>query len=356
MTSSMSSAFSVIHWRGFIKSVLFSVLSIMVMQASTSHAHEMRPALLKLTQLPDGEWLVAFKQPQVDGRFLNLQPITNCRAGDVTAAVNDAALQESFSLYCHQQPLRTVQIARLDRTLIDVLVTIINSDGTVDNHIISANQPSLDLSQGGASVPTYLVLGMEHLLFGIDHVLFVLVLLYLVGGFNNLLKVITSFTVAHSITLGLSAFNLISVAQAPVEALVALSIMLPARQALLMRRSDSSSGSIIRANAAADYSGYFSRNIWLLAFIFGLLHGLGFAGALAEIGLPEDSVLSALFLFNVGLEIGQIFVIAAAYGCVMLLRRVGLKISPQQAKLPLLLVGGFAAFWFFERTLQIVLS
>ena len=97
MTSSMSSAFSVIHWRGFIKSVLFSVLSIMVMQASTSHAHEMRPALLKLTQLPDGEWLVAFKQPQVDGRFLNLQPITNCRAGDVTAAVNDAALQESFS-------------------------------------------------------------------------------------------------------------------------------------------------------------------------------------------------------------------------------------------------------------------
>ena len=347
---------SIMYWLRFIKPVLLAVLSLTVLQTSLAHAHEMRPALLKLTQLQDGEWLVAFKQPQVDGRFLNLQPVTNCRPGDVTAAVNDAALQESFSLYCDQGPLQTIQITRLDRTLIDVLVTIINTDGTVDNHIISANQPSLDLSRGGASVPTYLVLGVEHLLFGLDHVLFVLVLLYLVVGFKNLIKVITSFTVAHSITLGLSAFNLVSISQAPVEALVALSIMLPARQALLIGASNSASGSIIKSNAAAGYSSYFTRNIWLLAFIFGLLHGLGFAGALTEIGLPEDNVLSALFLFNIGLELGQLLVIAAACAFVMLLRRAGLKLSPHQAKLPLFLIGGVAAFWFFERTLQIVLS
>lgn len=348
-------------WKGFSWSACLPFFSIAVLLmtclvASSSFAHEMRPALLKLTQLSDGDWLVAFKQPQVDGRFLNLQPVTNCRAGDVTAAVNNEALQESFPLYCGQDQLRTVQIMRLDRTLIDVLVTIINADGSVDNHIISANQPSLDLSRGAASVPTYLVLGVEHLLFGLDHVLFVLVLLYLVVGFKSLLKVITSFTVAHSITLGLSAFNLISISQTPVEALVALSIILPAREALLARTTNSGSTSIIRSNEATSYRSFIGKNVWLLAFIFGLLHGLGFAGALAEIGLPENSAFSALFLFNVGLEIGQLFVIAMAYLCIALLQRVGLQLSKQQARLPLYLVGGLAAFWFIERTGQVLLG
>ena len=342
----MSKVFLLGQGFAYSNSLFLLIVGILSLCSSFSYGHEMRPALLKITELSNNEWQLVFKQPQVDGRFLNLQAVTNCRSGDVTAAVNDSALQESFTLYCDQERLNTIRINRLDRTLIDVLVTVINPDESVDNHIISANQPILDLSKGAATVPTYLLLGVEHLLFGLDHVLFVLVLLYLVVGVRNLVKVVTSFTVAHSITLGLSAFDLISIPQAPVEALVALSILLPARAALLIKLDSNVASSHRTKNAIGE-------NVWLLTFIFGLLHGLGFAGAIAEIGLPEDSAMSALFLFNVGLELGQLSVIATALVSVEVLRRVGLHFSPQQVKLPLYLIGGLGIFWFVERTLQV---
>jgi hypothetical protein len=157
-----------------------------------------------------------------------------------------------------------------------------------------------------------------------------------VSGWKNLVKVVTSFTLAHSITLGLAAFDIVNVSQAPVEALIALSIVLLALESL---RTD---------------KGLISRNPWVVAFIFGLLHGLGFASALAEIGLPEASAVTALFLFNVGIELGQLAVVAAALGFVYLVGRSRLRFAAVATRLPIYFVGSVASYWFIDRAVQIV--
>ena len=142
-------------------------------------------------------------------------------------------------------------------------------------------------------VRTYFKLGVEHILLGFDHLLFVLALLFLVEGWRRLLGTITAFTVAHSLTLAAATFGWVQVPQAPVEAVIALSIMFVAVEILHRQRGR---------------TGIATRKPWVVAFVFGLLHGLGFAGALREIGLPDDAIPLALAFFNVGVEAGQLLV------------------------------------------------
>ena len=251
--------------------------------------------------------------------------------------VGQSALKESFELKCADEVLRFIEIEGLDRTLVDTMVSIATLNGKIGNYLISSSQPTLFLrSSAIPAVPVYLLLGVEHLMFGIDHILFVLVLLYIVRGWVNLVKVITSFTVAHSMTLGLAAFDILSVAQVPVEALIALSIVLLVRESLKGQR------------------GIIGANPWLVAFIFGLLHGLSFAGALAEIGLPQANTVVALFLFNVGIEIGQLSIVSMALLSVYLLQRANIKFPARAATVPLCIIGGVASYWFIDRAFQIV--
>lgn len=324
--------------------LLACLLSANLLSAKNALAHEVRPALLKLTNLGEGQWLAVFKQPQVQGRFLNLQVKTNCEAGEITTALSRSALQESFELSCVNRELNFVEIDGLDRTMIDTMVTVDTGTGRPEHHLISATQPTLFLGGAVPAVPVYLLLGVEHLVLGIDHVLFVLLLLYIVRGWKNLLKVITSFTLAHSITLGLSAFDIVKISQAPVEALIALSVVLLALESLTSDK------------------GVISRSPWLVAFIFGLLHGLGFASALADIGLPQASALGALFLFNVGIELGQLAIVTVALGFIFLIKksrsrllgRTPLRISEAAVSLPIYLAGSIASYWFMERAAQIL--
>ncbi len=320
-----------------IKCLFFTLLFLGLSLANQlSMAHEIRPALLKLTAMGNGQWQATFKQPQVDGRFLNLGVRTNCSHSEKSAVVSESALKESFVISCNpDEPLAFVEIPGIDRTLIDAMVTITGPEREISNHLISASRPTLLLGSSVPAVPAYLMLGVEHLLFGIDHVLFVLVLLYLVQGFTNLIKVVTSFTLAHSITLGLAAFDVIRVAQTPIEALIALSIVLLAREGLNAQK------------------GLISRKPWLVAFAFGLLHGLGFAGALAAIGLPEGNMVPALFLFNVGIELGQLAIVAAAVMLLWVIGRSQLKVHPALIQLPVYCVGGLATYWFIERGIGI---
>jgi hypothetical protein len=311
-------------------------LTSLVLLASTALAHEVRPALLKLTQSTEGKWQAVFKQPQVQGRFLNLKVKTNCDAGIATSILSGAALQESFQLNCLNKALNFVEIEGLDRTMIDTMVTVESATGRISNHLISATQPTLYLNGSVPSVPVYLLLGVEHLVFGVDHVLFILILLYIVSGWKNLVKVVTSFTLAHSITLGLAAFDIVKVSQAPVEALIALSVVLLALESLRTEK------------------GLISRYPWVVAFIFGLLHGLGFASALADIGLPEASAITALFLFNVGIELGQLAIVAAALGFVYLVGRSQIRFVAATTSLPIYFVGSVASYWFIDRAVQIV--
>lgn len=292
----------------------------------------MRPALLALQQqAEEGHWQLVFRQPQVNGRFLNLQPSTNCTQSLLGNQVGQLVLETTYSLECGSKGLREISIDGLERTLVDVMVRVHKSQGQADHYIVRPDNPTLLLSSQPQAVPIYLRLGIEHLLFGIDHLLFVLLLLFVVQGWLNLIKVVTSFTLAHSITLGLSALNLVVLPQRPVEALIALSIAILAKE--VIRPSDS----IIQTKP------------WVMTFLFGLLHGFGFAGALKDIGLPENSVVLALLFFNSGVEIGQLIIIGLAAIFLLMFRRSGFRPPRIVLYAPVYVAGGIGVYWFIER-------
>ena len=179
---------------------------------------------------------------------------------------------------------------------------------------------------------TYTALGMEHILLGIDHLLFVLALMLIISGWRKLVATITAFTVAHSITLGAATLGWVDVSQAPVEAVIALSILFVAAEIVHWRQGR---------------PGITREKPWLVAFAFGLLHGFGFAGALNEIGLPEHAIPLALLFFNIGVELGQLVFVAAMLVLGALLKRVN---WPDWAwRVPVYGIGAMAGFWTIER-------
>jgi hypothetical protein len=227
-----------------------------------------------------------------------------------------------------------------------VLLRVHWMDGGTRVYTLTKGQPeitvygSADDQRGmGEIARAYGLLGVEHILGGIDHLLFVLGLLFLVGFNRRLVGVITAFTAAHSLTLGLSALGLLTLRPPPVEAVIALSIMLVAEEAL-------------------DDKPTLSRQ-WpaLVALLFGLVHGLGFAGALKEIGLPENHLAVALLTFNLGVEVGQLMVVGLAGLLMWVLNRWapadGVWVARSRVA-ALYAIGGLAAFWTLERASAIV--
>jgi hydrogenase/urease accessory protein HupE len=223
--------------------------------------------------------------------------------------------------------------------MVDVLVRVAYVDGNHITAIARASTPEVTLGSEHSealAVSGYFGLGVEHILTGIDHLLFVLCLILLVPSLSGLLKTITAFSVAHSITLLMSALQWVKVPQPPVEATIALSILFLARE---LARPPC-------ANAMAF------RRPWAVAFAFGLLHGFGFAGALAEVGLPQGDVPLALLLFNLGVEAGQLLFVAGVLPLLWLLRKWTLQALPRQTwttALPVYAVGAVAAFWWLQR-------
>lgn len=195
-----------------------------------------------------------------------------------------------------------------------------------------------DLRAGSISIGslayTYLISGAEHILFGFDHLLFVFGLLLLLQGIWPLVKTITAFTIAHSITLGLAVLGVVNVPSAPVEIIIALSIVLLAREIIMGQRGEQS---------------LVHRIPWLIAFIFGLFHGLGFAGALGELGLRSSDIPLALLFFNIGVELGQLAFIALILLVNVLL---GNQLERRLPRLPAALaygLGGISTYWFLDR-------
>jgi hydrogenase/urease accessory protein HupE len=229
-------------------------------------------------------------------------------------------------------------IEGLDRTMTDALVRIVYANGVEVTRLVKPEKPTLEIPPSTrSSTPAlgYLELGVMHIWTGVDHLLYVLGLLLLVRQRAALIKTITAFTVAHSITLGAAALHVITVPTAPVEALIALSIVYVAVELVYSRRGR---------------AGFASRFPWGVAFAFGLLHGLGFAGALAEVGLPADDIPVALLCFNVGIEVGQLLFVAL----VLLAMRPARAFAPRAANLALRatphVIGSVAALWCIERT------
>ena len=230
-----------------------------------------------------------------------------------------------------------IAIDRLDGTLTDVLVRIESADGSVRTARLTPSDPSFIVPEQPGPLMVlraYVGLGVEHILFGIDHLLFVLCLLLLVRSLRQLLATITAFTLAHSITLAAATLGFIHVPTAPVEATIALSIVFLASELV---RGEAGRGAVTRSYP------------WLVAFSFGLLHGLGFAGALAEVGLPQGEIPLALFAFNVGVELGQLAFVTAVLTLARLVRLVPLRLPAWGPGAAGYAIGSVAAFWVFAR-------
>jgi hydrogenase/urease accessory protein HupE len=313
--------------------------------ALPAHAHEVRPGLLQITETAPQHYDVLWKQPAQGGTTLWLVPhVSN---GWLESAPDEVESTATYLLkrwpHRHAANLAgaSVSVEGLERTITDVLVSVTLRDGQSVQAILKAGQPPLALEfhrrQGQLSW-SYLRLGVEHILTGFDHLLFVFGLMLLVTSRWQLLKTVTAFTVAHSLTLAATALGWISVQFRLIEALVALSIMFLAVELVHLRRGERH---------------YTARHPWVIAFAFGLLHGCAFAGALADIGLPEHAIVPALLLFNMGVEAGQLLFIAAAGAAVWLLRRVSAHWRvPRPVWVPWIApyaIGSCAAVWFFQR-------
>ena len=309
---------------------------------TSATAHEVRPAYLYLQEESPTTFEVLWKQPLLGDRRLPLEPRfpADCTASaSAIDTVQGGALIQRSTLVCESDlGNRSIAIDGLSRTITDVMVRATFADGGVFSAIVKPQNPEVILDRSGVgNVMEYLVLGIEHLLLGFDHILFVIGLMFFLTQFGPLLKAITAFTAAHSVTLALSALDLVTLPQGPVEAVIALSIVFLAVEKL--RGVDDS---------------LTVRYTWIVAFVFGLLHGFGFAGALQDIGLPRDALLWSLFLFNLGVEVGQIMVVIVALGVAWLVRRAVEPTPDWLVRAPLYASGVVASYWLVERTAGIL--
>lgn len=315
---------------------------LLALLISPLQAHEARPAYLELRQTGAETYDVLWKVPgQGEDRRLALDvafaPDVEIIGRPRVSFAGNAFLQRWQVRRKDGLDGTTIRIDGLQPTLTDVLVRLERLDGTTRTMLIAPSSPSFvfEAEPGGGEVArTYLVLGIEHILLGIDHLLFVLALVILVDGTRRLIWTITAFTAAHSITLAAATLGYVHVPPPPVEACIALSIVFLASEIMHLR---------------AGRPGLTYRQPWIVAFVFGLLHGLGFAGALSEVGLPENAIPIALLFFNVGVEIGQLLFIATVLTTIALARRWRVPTSGWIAQLPVYGIGAVAAFWTMDR-------
>ena len=321
--------------------ILLVVLTLMV-TAGVS-AHETRPAYLQITENDQHRFDVLWKQPVLETLALHLVPeVSN---GLLEASPTEESATNTFLVrrWSNRPQTRTsfdgavIRVAGLERTITDVLVSVSFANGQTVQTVLKPYHNSLTLHLQGAgklAVPAYLLLGIEHILTGFDHLSFVLGLLLLVRERIRLLKTITAFTLAHSITLAAAALGYVNVSAPVIESLVALSIVFVAVE-------------LVRAYRG--HGGLTVRQPWLIAFVFGLLHGFAFAGSLANIGLPTHNIPGALVLFNLGVEIGQLMFVAAVLALVHAARRLPWRFDRQARWATAYGIGALASYWMIER-------
>ncbi|MBP7003563.1 HupE/UreJ family protein [Amaricoccus sp.] len=304
-----------------------------------AEAHEVRPAYLQIDQTGPDRYAVIWRTPQLSGAplpvVLALPDDVRTISGPGTQEMPGSTIERRIVEIPGGLAGRRIDFVGLQATITDVLARV-TLDGVTATTMVRPSEPWLDVQAGQTTLEvavTYLRDGVEHILFGFDHLLFVAALMLIVRDWRVLIKTITAFTVAHSITLALATFGLVALPPGPVETLIALSIVLVAVEAVRLRRGETS--------LATDWP-------WLVAFAFGLLHGFGFAGALAGIGLPRADIPLALLFFNLGVETGQLLFIAALLAAAAGLRR--LVALPRQAPIAAAYaIGIVASFWCFER-------
>jgi len=305
-------------------------------------AHEVRPALLKIIQLDNESYHIIWKVPTLNDLVPKINPVfpKDFRLTEVNQKQGIGSLTRTYSgRYPDKLSGSKITIENLQHTLIDVVLLIELSDGIFHSMIIQPDDPSVIIPTEPSFfevVKDYTVLGVEHIWFGWDHLLFVLCLLLLITGFSTLIKTITAFTLAHSITLILSTLQFVTLPGPPVEAIIALSIVFLAREyyfTLLGKESLT------------------AKSPWIVAFAFGLLHGFGFAGALSDIGLPQQQLINSLLFFNIGIELGQVIFVLVVISIVLIFKKF---FEPNKMMRVCMTygIGALASFWLIERIIN----
>ena len=303
--------------------------------------HEVRPGYLELQQTGTETWNVLWKVPAQGDMRLAIYPQfpeTCAFVSEPIAFQTAGAYTERTSVACKGGLIaREIVVRGLSATMTDVLVRSARADGSVQVARLSPSNPAfvVEATPGSLEIAQiYTLLGVEHILHGIDHLLFVLGLMLLVRNKWMLVKTITAFTVAHSVTLAVATLGWMRVSQPPVEAVIALSILFLASELAKQHRGD---------------AGLMERFPWIVAFVFGLLHGFGFAGALREVGLPAGDIPLALFAFNVGVELGQLLFVGTVLVALDALRRFLRRLPAWTHAVPAYAIGTMASFWWLQR-------
>lgn len=304
-------------------------------------ADEVRPGYLELNEESPNTYSILWKIPKKNGKeiSINLRFPETCTSTTVNSQQVDRAVLKRWYLNCMHSLVGTrISIEDRENSNTEVLLRLKSLDGETSTALIKPSRPFYDVPEKSSATDiaiTYLGLGTEHILLGSDHLLFVLALLIIVNSTRRLITTITAFTIAHSITLGAATLGYVNISQQPVEAVIALSILFLAVEIVHGRQGR---------------PGYAARWPWLVAFIFGLLHGFGFAGALAEIGLPQQSIPLALVFFNVGVELGQLFFVLLVILLTWSLHQLKQQKLLNRAETAVVYsIGGLSSFWLFER-------
>ena len=330
-----------------LRPIMIQLIFVVVFSVKLN-AHEIRPAFLQIREGKDHTVSVLWKQPVLGDVAIRLAPELSSgwlsEKPSVIEATSSFLVKSWTGINALNIPLnkQILTIKGLESTITDVLVMVEWADGKSNQTILKPQHPFMILEEEShqpLAVPQYLLLGIEHILSGFDHLLFVLGLLLLVKGNLKLFKTITAFTIAHSITLAFAALGYIHVFSPAIESVIALSILFLAVE-------------LIRSQKGMD--SFAIRFPWVIAFIFGLLHGFGFAGALAGIGLPENAIPLSLLLFNVGVEIGQILFVIGVLAIIYLGRKIPLKLPSWSNLVAPYAIGSLSAFWFIQRLLVFI--
>ncbi|MDW9368848.1 HupE/UreJ family protein [Sinorhizobium meliloti] len=320
--------------------LLLLTVAAAVLSAKAASAHEVRPAYLSIQEVAPNEFSVLFKTPMRGNARLALTPTFSGQIEAVTPLVSrptgDAMVQTWRMRTPEPLAGQSVLIDGLQNTMTDALVRVVFANGESWTSRLTPSEPSavIPASQSAWAVfATYVHQGIEHIVFGFDHLLFVTGVMLIVRGWRKLVKAVTAFTVAHSITLTCATLGWVALPSRPVEALIAISIVMVAAEVVRMERGQLSLA-IVRP--------------WTVAFAFGLLHGFGFAGALGEVGLPQSDIPLALLAFNIGVELGQLAFIAMTLLVVYSIRQL-VNIPRQAVVASAYAIGIPAAFWSVER-------
>jgi hydrogenase/urease accessory protein HupE len=324
--------------------ILLTVLLLATL-APTAEAHRLQPAYLEINEQSAGKFSILWKRPFIGSRPMNIYPKLPARCSNLTEPVVQTLASgavERWLVDCGSSGMinETIVIDGLPLTQTDTLLRVQLIDGSMHTAVLRPDSSSFLVPEKASKskvAGSYLLLGIEHILGGFDHLLFVLGLLLIVRSTKLLIKTITSFTLAHSVTLAMATLGFVHVPQAPVEAVIALSIIFLATELSNQHRGE---------------TGLTTRAPWLVALTFGLLHGFGFAGALTELGLPQLDIPLALLFFNGGVEVGQLMFVAGVLVVTWMIKKMKFRWPAWVEQVPAYAIGSLAAFWFIQRTVS----